>query len=127
MDIQHSELRCGECESPMVLRKSRFGMFYGCTKFPDCRGTHGAHPDGAPMGVPADKETKQARIMAHDAFDMVWKDRQKNLGYSRTAARGECYAWLAVELNIHRNDCHIARFDTDTCNRVVEICTRRKL
>ena len=126
MDIQHSELKCGECESPMVLRKSRFGMFYGCTKFPACKGTHGAHPDGLPLGVPANEETKKARIAAHNAFDKLWKDRQKNLGCSRTVARGECYAWLAVELDMRKDDCHIGRFDIDACNHVIAVCARRK-
>jgi DNA topoisomerase-1 len=30
---------CPICESPMVIKQSRFGRFYACTKFPDCKGT----------------------------------------------------------------------------------------
>lgn len=122
MELQHETLRCGECGSSMVLRNSKFGKFYGCTAFPNCRGTHGAHPDGTPLGVPANKETKEARIRAHAAFDAVWKARQKNFNLSRTVARGECYAWLAVAMRMRKEDCHIARFDVATCARVIEVC-----
>ncbi|MFV1974894.1 MAG: topoisomerase DNA-binding C4 zinc finger domain-containing protein, partial [Candidatus Scalindua sp.] len=30
---------CPRCGSGMVLRKGRHGRFYGCSKFPYCRGT----------------------------------------------------------------------------------------
>ncbi|HET9130459.1 MAG TPA: AAA domain-containing protein, partial [Terriglobia bacterium] len=30
---------CPRCRSRMVLRKGRYGKFYGCTRFPYCRGT----------------------------------------------------------------------------------------
>ena len=32
-------LKCPRCKSPMVLRKSKHGQFYGCSKFPNCKGT----------------------------------------------------------------------------------------
>lgn len=32
-------VRCEECAGEMVLRKGRYGLFYGCTNFPDCRYT----------------------------------------------------------------------------------------
>lgn len=30
---------CPKCGSPTALRKSKRGEFYGCVRFPDCRGT----------------------------------------------------------------------------------------
>lgn len=30
---------CPKCNSPMQLKKGKFGDFLSCTKFPDCRGT----------------------------------------------------------------------------------------
>lgn len=44
-------LPCSECSGSMTLRNSRYGFFYGCSRFPDCRATHGAHPDGQPLGL----------------------------------------------------------------------------
>ena len=36
------EKECPECGSPMVVRRSRFGkLFYGCSKYPKCRGIVG--------------------------------------------------------------------------------------
>ncbi len=33
------EKLCPNCNSPMVVRRSRFGkLFYGCPKYPQCRG-----------------------------------------------------------------------------------------
>lgn len=35
----NEEKTCPECGSPMVIRRSRFGrLFYGCSKYPQCRG-----------------------------------------------------------------------------------------
>lgn len=30
---------CPKCNSKMILRKGRYGKFYGCSKFPYCRET----------------------------------------------------------------------------------------
>ena len=30
---------CPRCRSPMVLRSGRYGKFYGCSRFPRCKGT----------------------------------------------------------------------------------------
>lgn len=41
----HVTLKCPKCGSPMQERynKSSGEMFYGCTQFPDCRGTRQAN------------------------------------------------------------------------------------
>jgi hypothetical protein len=31
--------KCPRCGGPMRLRTGRYGQFWGCTKYPDCRGT----------------------------------------------------------------------------------------
>ena len=106
---------CPECGARMKLRNSKYGLFYGCTKFPECKATHGAHKDGEPLGIPANKETKEARIRAHDAFDRLWKpDKSK---------RGELYLWLAKELGIPSMNCHIGSFDKETCEKVIMLCS----
>lgn len=30
---------CPKCGSPMLLRTSKFGQFYGCSRYPSCKGT----------------------------------------------------------------------------------------
>lgn len=104
---------CADCGSPMQLRTSQYGKFWGCARYPDCKGAHGAHPDGRPLGTPANKETKEARIRAHAAFDPLWKGDGALL--DRTAA----YKWLAKELGIDARECHIGNFDIAQCERVI--------
>lgn len=121
-------LKCPECGALMELRRTnkyhwkngKGRLFYGCSRWPDCKATHGAHPDGSPLGVPANMETKKARIEAHAALDRVVSAR----GWTGQGA----YMWLGRKLGIAENrikeECHIAKFDLTTCRRVVEICTK---
>ena len=37
--LRRGERACPECGAPMVKRKSDRGVFYGCSAFPNCRGT----------------------------------------------------------------------------------------
>lgn len=32
-------VKCPTCDGPMVSRKSKYGVFWGCKKFPKCKGT----------------------------------------------------------------------------------------
>jgi DNA topoisomerase I len=34
-----SDEKCPECQSPMVLKRGRFGRFFACTRYPECKGT----------------------------------------------------------------------------------------
>ncbi len=35
--VEH--IRCPLCNAPMVLRQSKYGSFYGCSRYPECTGT----------------------------------------------------------------------------------------
>lgn len=91
----------------MALRNSRFGQFYGCTTFPICKGTHGAHPDGRPMGIPADKETRDARVKAHAAFDTLWK--------TNLMKRTDAYRWVRKAMDLPADKAHISMFSKAQC------------
>lgn len=96
----------------MELRPSKFGLFYGCSTYPKCKAAHGAHPDGRPLGIPADKPTKDARIKAHEAFDQLWK--------SGRMRRGDAYRWLQTVLGLDKDSAHIGRFTIEQCNQLIE-------
>lgn len=120
-------LACPECDAAMVLRKSwKYPHpFYGCVRYPQCRATHGAHPDGAPMGIPANAETKQWRVQAHAAFDPLWGRNDPDIGDGeRKHRRYIAYRWLGMKLGIEdiKRDCHIARFDIKRCQQVIAAC-----
>lgn len=113
---ERNDLKCPECDGLMVLRKSPKydSPFYGCSRFPECRGTHGAHPDGAPLGVPANKATKAARIQTHLLFDKLWKP-------DGPMKRREAYEWFQGVMQMTEDECHIGRFDIETCRRAERV------
>lgn len=113
-----TDLKCPEpdCGAPMELRQSKYGLFYGCTRFPACRGTHGAHPDGRPLGTPADKATRQARMDAHRVFDRLWKER----GWHRADA----YVWLAQVMDMSEEKAHIGNFNAEQCRKVIRLASK---
>lgn len=113
-----NKLTCPECGAEMLLKRSKFKnpYFFGCSRYPICDGTHGAHPNGQPLGVPANKATKQARILAHEAFDVLWK-------FSTTAmTRKRAYKLLAEALGV--KEVHIAEQDIAGCNRIIQESNR---
>jgi hypothetical protein len=119
---------CPDCGADMVLRSTkRFTyrdgsprLFYGCVNWPACRGTHGAHPDGRPLGIPANAETKAARIRAHAAFDPIWQNTKGNKGVARRAA----YDWLRRALGLEELP-HIGEMSIDGCRLVIRLCEER--
>lgn len=88
------EIICPDCGSEMVLRETKkytykngvARKFFGCVRFPDCTATHGAHPDGKPLGVPADSDTKMARIELHDVCRKIWGEPKRG--------KRPMYEWL---------------------------------
>lgn len=62
--------------------------------------------------TPADYETRQVRIRAHDAFDRLWK--------SGSLTRYACYRQLAKYLKLSREQVHIGMFDIKQCEAVIQ-------
>jgi DNA topoisomerase-1 len=55
---------CPECGKPMQIRRSRFGTFWGCTGYPECKGIQKTGPKPEPpkpTGIPC-PECKQGEI-----------------------------------------------------------------
>lgn len=105
------ELECPDCGGTMYLDGDVSGLRYRCSEL-GCKATHGAYPDGSPLGTPADEKTRRARVEAHKALDGLWTNSEQRL---------DAYAWLAKQLGIPLEQCHIARFDRARCQRVVEL------
>ena len=55
--IQEAEGKaCPECGAPLVVRFGRYGRFYACSKFPECRHTEPLEENKSrPLGIPCPK------------------------------------------------------------------------
>ena len=81
--------------------------FYACSQWPKCKGTHGAHPDGEPLGTPADALTGKARSRVHKVAGKIWGKWEK----SSRAQRQKMYDWMVR--NAPKE--HIADMTVDEC------------
>lgn len=91
--------------------------FWRCQPCDAYVGCHLGTPE--PLGTLANAELRKARSEAHNAFDALWDFDGKPM------TRKEAYAWLAAELGIETEACHIGMFDLAMCKKVVEAVTRR--
>lgn len=141
---------CRYCRAPARLVDSKeiygrsYGMIWLCSNYPDCDAYVGCH-NGThePLGILANPKLRAAKKRAHAAFDPLWKEapamyddlpddstpagaklRRKQEHRIRQRARKRAYQWLAEQLGISANDCHIGFFDLDQCERVVSVCCR---
>lgn len=82
-----------------------------------CRAWVGCHPGTSrPLGRLANESLRRAKMAAHAVFDPLWK--------SGAMRRNQAYAWLAGELGIAVESCHIGMFDEAGCQRVIGICRK---
>lgn len=138
------QVNCPYCNEAAILESSRrvysgrdYGLMYICSNYPACDSYVGIHKGTAkPLGRLANKELRYWKIKAHAAFDELWKRklirRRSGLpgksgksgggSYKKGYARGSAYKWLAEQLGIRSDDCHIGMFDVDKCKKVVDIC-----
>jgi hypothetical protein len=91
-------------------------IFYLCDA---CNAYIGCHPGSdKPLGSLAKAELRKLRNMAHGVFDPLWM-------YKHFQTRKKAYAWLAEQLGIPVDDCHMACFDEEQCRRVIALCEEK--
>lgn len=96
--------------------------FYLCA----CGAKVGCHPGGhIPLGLPCGPATAEARARLHDVFDPFWR-AEVDRGRTRHLARNAAYKWLARELGIRPEACHIGMMNLETATRAKEICYARR-
>lgn len=129
-------LFCGSCEQPARLTDGREIYPHrpdlaerNIWKCDGCGGYVGCHPrTKVPLGTPANAELRKARKLLHEQrFDHIWKTADRTGGYHpedekarwriRRAARTRLYGYLAQQLAISSDLCHIGMFDIETCRR----------
>lgn len=90
--------------------------FYMCKPCKAYVGTH--RKTGEPFGGLANAGLRAFRKSAHASFDPPWRETSIN--------RHQAYAWLAEQMGIPREHCHIGMFDVEMCEKAIEICKHRK-
>jgi len=75
----------------------------------------GAHPNGSPLGLPGDVETRHARIKLHDA--LAQKFAQGDWRTSKKWQRDEMYQWMRM----HAPKRHVGWMTKDECASTLEI------
>lgn len=109
---------CPYCGSPTKLVDDTeiYGRSYGtkCYVCKPCGAWVGCHKNSdKALGRVANKELRQLKHQAHEAFDPLWKD-----GYlPRTAA----YEVLSVAFGLPIEQTHIGMFDEDLCRKVISL------
>ena len=128
-------LLCDYCDTPATFCPSSAHVYHGrdygpvwhCAPCDAWVGCHKGNGGTRPLGRLAKKQLRQAKQVAHAAFDPLWQRLMERDGISKAKARGRGYAWLATKLGIDPLLCHIGMFDEETCQKAVEICRQSSL
>lgn len=130
LTLKGDKPECPYCGKTAELRKSRdvypscrqdYGLFWVCPG--DCDayvGTHSNSKNHAPLGRLADPELRKWKMLAHKAFDPLWKDddNPRHMGFDRQQA----YDWLTNQMG-RTKQVHIGYCDVSDCRKIVEICS----
>lgn len=88
---------------------------YRCVRFPECKGQHWAHPNGAPLGVPADGKTRALRKEVHEKLAL-------RFDWTRKYQRERAYFLLS-----QHGFGHVGRMTAEECRKVLELLASGKL
>ena len=116
---------CNCCGGAVALvdNGTIYGRPFGYPWAYQCKvcGAHvGLHPNtDIPLATLADGPTRAARSHAHACFDPLWKGKD-------LSARTRAYAWLAREMRLPLERCHISMMDAEQCKKVATLCMQRQ-
>jgi hypothetical protein len=126
---ERGELVCSYCGSVAIYfshsRKFYWGKDYGpvwaCIP---CDARVGCHPGtNKPLGRLANESLRVAKQQAHASFDPLWKRKMAVTSCHQAVARKGAYRWLAAQLGIEENNCHMGYMNEAMCAKVVETCS----
>lgn len=87
------------------LAERQFWVCWGCDAWVGCK-----KDSDEPFGELADEALRAARVAAHRAFDPIWEQE--------LMSKREAYEWLALTLNMPREECRIGLLKLEDCSRV---------
>lgn len=116
---------CRYCGGKVVFTSNSeiYGKEYGngkCYLCRKCKAFVGVHTETlTPLGTLANDELRKWRKKAHNEFDKLWK------GKTRRMTRYNAYSLLSKQMNLTKDETHIALFEIEQCKQVIEICQRK--
>lgn len=131
---------CHYCGDSCYLHETSEHLYNGKDYGPvwECACCHayvGCHPGThKPLGRVANKELRNWKMKAHREFDALWRKKatmqisesgtesKRKMAKSYGHARGKGYQWLAEQMGLTSEECHIGYFTIEQCKKVVEIC-----
>lgn len=124
--ILDNPIICRYCGGEVVFTSNSeiYGKEYGngkCFLCRKCRAFVGVHTETlTPLGTLANDELRKWRKKAHSEFDKLWK------GKTRKMTRYNAYSWLSDKMKLSRDETHIALFEIEQCQKVLELLEERK-
>jgi len=141
--VQHPSLKCQEhgllaryrTTSEHVYGGRDYGPIWECP-LGECDRICGVHPNGKPLGILASKALRAYRMDAHELFDQLWKPfMAQQLAYPEEsrpnkklqgAMRYRAYGWLAEQMGMKRDDCHIAMMVESQIEAIFKVFAEHK-
>jgi hypothetical protein len=119
--LVHADPVCIECNGTAKLVNGdaiyphRHDLYHKRFWLCDCGAYCGCHGvTTRALGNPCGAETRRARIAAHDQFDPIWRNG--------SGTRRDAYTWLAGEMGIPSERCHIGMMTAAQAWEVVTHC-----
>lgn len=125
IDIIPIPTRCRYCGREVVFTSNAeiYGKEYGngkCYLCRNCKAFVGVHTGTTiPLGTLANDALRKARNKAHNEFDKLWKQP------TRIMKRLDAYKWLSKEMGLKIEETHIALFEIEQCEKVVELVKKK--
>lgn len=82
-DKPYENLKCPDCSGPMISRTGKFGVFWGCKSYPNCKGTRDsqgmskAEKQKTDKDYDEDKRTYSDDKEDKETFDSLMRDHSK--------------------------------------------------
>ncbi|MBK8208398.1 MAG: type I DNA topoisomerase [Planctomycetes bacterium] len=119
IDEAGNPVLCPICNTEMIERWSRFGKFYGCTRFPDCKGTIPLNRDGKILKV--DKEDLECPL-CHKELVVRMSRRGPFLGCSTfPLCRGTRNLDSEKSLRQLKTEAEFAGLTCDLCGKPMQV------
>ena len=121
--MKRKTTKCPYCGAHAYMRpasvvhgeKARDEYLYVCSRYPKCDAYVTAHRRTCqPMGVLADSSLRRKRMLAHRAFDQLWR--------GGVMQKWQAYIWMQAKFGLNHDQAHIANFSEYMCDELISLC-----